>query len=198
MEFSWPKVADGREQEETKKRRKSSAHLAALAPAVRPDDAFRHTIKLGTRCGTAGHLQTSREYHQFFAGRTPGRADSCTETAKAGFSEDWLGGLDSNQDSQIQNLKSCQLDDLPAGTPRTARSNKNESQHVPGFGTATIHSTRIDAFTGPVNPRTADEAAPRPRQAITCPLQSAGRLVLAFSVAPSVIPTTAISPFALR
>jgi hypothetical protein len=29
--------------------------------------------------------------------------------------KDWLGGLDSNQDSQIQNLKSCQLDDLPAG-----------------------------------------------------------------------------------
>ena len=27
--------------------------------------------------------------------------------------EIWLGGLDSNQDSQIQNLKSCQLDDLP-------------------------------------------------------------------------------------
>ena len=28
--------------------------------------------------------------------------------------EIWLGGLDSNQDSQIQNLESCQLDDLPA------------------------------------------------------------------------------------
>jgi hypothetical protein len=28
--------------------------------------------------------------------------------------KDWLGGLDSNQDSQIQNLESCQLDDLPA------------------------------------------------------------------------------------
>jgi hypothetical protein len=27
----------------------------------------------------------------------------------------WLGGLDSNQDSQIQNLESCQLDDLPTG-----------------------------------------------------------------------------------
>jgi hypothetical protein len=27
--------------------------------------------------------------------------------------KDWLGGLDSNQDSQIQNLESCQLDDLP-------------------------------------------------------------------------------------
>lgn len=29
--------------------------------------------------------------------------------------EDWLGGLDSNQDTQIQSLMSYQLDDLPAG-----------------------------------------------------------------------------------
>jgi hypothetical protein len=35
----------------------------------------------------------------------------------------WLGGLDSNQDSQIQSLESYQLDDLPAGR------NKKESQH---------------------------------------------------------------------
>ena len=28
--------------------------------------------------------------------------------------EVWLGGLDSNQDSQIQSLESYQLDDLPA------------------------------------------------------------------------------------
>ena len=27
---------------------------------------------------------------------------------------DWLGGLDSNQDNQIQNLMYCQLYDLPA------------------------------------------------------------------------------------
>src|SRR5947209_16526239 len=27
--------------------------------------------------------------------------------------KDWLGGLDSNQDSQIQSLESYQLDDLP-------------------------------------------------------------------------------------
>jgi hypothetical protein len=27
----------------------------------------------------------------------------------------WLGGLDSNQDSQIQSLESYRLDDLPAG-----------------------------------------------------------------------------------
>ena len=52
--------------------------------------------------------------------------------------EDWLGGLDSNQDSQIQNLKSCQLDDLP--TALEERNNKNESQHVPGSGTAAIHT----------------------------------------------------------
>src|SRR5260370_41879233 len=37
---------------------------------------------------------------------------------------DWLGGLDSNQDSQSQSLESYQLDDLPAGT------NRNESRHV--------------------------------------------------------------------
>jgi hypothetical protein len=39
--------------------------------------------------------------------------------------EFWLGGLDSNQDSQIQSLESYQLDDLPAGR------NKKEPQHLP-------------------------------------------------------------------
>jgi hypothetical protein len=38
--------------------------------------------------------------------------------------KNWLGGLDSNQDSQSQSLESYQLDDLPAGR------NRNESQHV--------------------------------------------------------------------
>ncbi len=37
--------------------------------------------------------------------------------------QNWLGGLDSNQDSQSQSLESCQLDDLPPG------GNKKESQH---------------------------------------------------------------------
>ena len=36
----------------------------------------------------------------------------------------WLGGLDSNQDSQIQSLESYQLDDLPA------ERNKKESWHI--------------------------------------------------------------------
>src|SRR5580704_3354458 len=36
----------------------------------------------------------------------------------------WLGGLDSNQDSQSQSLESYQLDDLPAGR------NKKESRRV--------------------------------------------------------------------
>ena len=31
-----------------------------------------------------------------------------------GKEKDWLGGLDSNQDSQIQSLESYQLDDLPS------------------------------------------------------------------------------------
>ena len=40
------------------------------------------------------------------------------EKAKSltGKEKDWLGGLDSNQDSQIQSLESYQLDDLPAET----------------------------------------------------------------------------------
>jgi hypothetical protein len=40
--------------------------------------------------------------------------------------KNWLGGLDSNQDSQIQSLESYQLDDLPAGR------NKKEPRHFPG------------------------------------------------------------------
>src|SRR5579885_1336041 len=44
----------------------------------------------------------------------------------------WLGGLDSNQDSQIQSLESCQLDDLPAGGTKTNRGT------FPLIGTATI------------------------------------------------------------
>jgi hypothetical protein len=77
----------------------------------------------------------------------------------------WLGGLDSNQDSQIQNLESCQLDDLPAvvrddfvvarggsefvlANPELKTINKNESQHLPGFGTATIHLLQIKRLSG--------------------------------------------------
>ncbi len=44
--------------------------------------------------------------------------------------ESWLGGLDSNQDSQIQNLESCQLDDLPAGVRDVSRS-RGGSESVP-------------------------------------------------------------------
>jgi hypothetical protein len=36
--------------------------------------------------------------------------------------EEWLGGLDSNQDNQIQNLMYCQLYDLPAGDNKKGRS----------------------------------------------------------------------------
>jgi hypothetical protein len=36
--------------------------------------------------------------------------------------EDWLGGLDSNQDNQIQNLMYCQLYDLPAEGETTKKA----------------------------------------------------------------------------
>ena len=44
------------------------------------------------------------------AGNSVGRRVRAVPTE----SEVWLGGLDSNQDSQIQSLESYQLDDLPS------------------------------------------------------------------------------------
>ena len=41
--------------------------------------------------------------------------------------KEWLGGLDSNQDNQIQNLMYCQLYDLPAGR----RQKKGVVRHDP-------------------------------------------------------------------
>jgi hypothetical protein len=38
----------------------------------------------------------------------------------------WLGGLDSNQDSQIQSLESYQLDDLPAEGSATGSNSSEE------------------------------------------------------------------------
>src|SRR3984957_14200410 len=37
------------------------------------------------------------------------------------FCESWLGGLDSNQDNQIQNLMYCQLYDLPPADNKKGR-----------------------------------------------------------------------------
>src|SRR5215471_18172251 len=42
----------------------------------------------------------------------------------------WLGGLDSNQDSQIQSLESYQLDDLPADQETVAGTAQGEA---PGY-----------------------------------------------------------------
>ena len=44
-------------------------------------------------------------------GETGSKENAKSFTSKE---KDWLGGLDSNQDSQIQSLESYQLDDLPA------------------------------------------------------------------------------------
>jgi hypothetical protein len=47
----------------------------------------------------------------------PNRLSGITKLKKdapSAMAKIWLGGLDSNQDSQIQSLESYQLDDLPA------------------------------------------------------------------------------------
>jgi hypothetical protein len=47
---------------------------------------------------------------------------------------DWLGGLDSNQDSQIQSLESYQLDDLPTGENRRKwQLNAKNHNRTPSF-----------------------------------------------------------------
>jgi hypothetical protein len=38
----------------------------------------------------------------------------------------WLGGLDSNQDNQIQNLMYCQLYDLPAEGETTKKGRSHD------------------------------------------------------------------------
>ena len=50
--------------------------------------------------------------------------------------EIWLGGLDSNQDTQSQSLVSYQLDDLPADGGVATKTNRSG---YPMIGTATIH-----------------------------------------------------------
>ena len=58
--------------------------------------------------------------------------------------EFWLGGLDSNQDSQIQSLESYQLDDLPSVgfAPNcwgsTGKEQKKIAAGFPRIGTAAI------------------------------------------------------------
>ena len=98
--------------------------------------------------------------------------------------KDWLGGLDSNQDSQIQNLESCQLDDLPTfvrdnsvsnqGVTKTGATKTNRS-NFPGSGQLRFYLFRINAF-------------PCSRQ----PVRSGcfARFLL------FALPTAAISPFA--
>jgi hypothetical protein len=48
--------------------------------------------------------------------------------------EIWLGGLDSNQDNQIQNLMYCRLYDLPAeGDKKIRRNCRHETRPTSGY-----------------------------------------------------------------
>lgn len=53
------------------------------------------------------------------------------EAAKLTHRRYWLGGLDSNQDTQIQSLMSYRLDDLPAegGTKRNRSRSRGAGSH---------------------------------------------------------------------
>jgi hypothetical protein len=42
----------------------------------------------------------------------------------------WLGGLDSNQDNQIQNLMYCRLYDLPAGEDKKSAEIAGDSESL--------------------------------------------------------------------
>jgi hypothetical protein len=44
--------------------------------------------------------------------------------------EIWLGGLDSNQDNQIQNLMYCRLYDLPAGEDKKSAEIAGDSESL--------------------------------------------------------------------
>ncbi len=56
--------------------------------------------------------------------------------------KDWLGGLDSNQDSQIQSLESYRLDDLPVDGPAAFPVTLERTVAQPSLqGTKTNRST---------------------------------------------------------
>lgn len=61
----------------------------------------------------------------------------------------WLGGLDSNQDNQIQNLMYCQLYDLPSGRHKNRAAN------------TALHTTLLTNATFVNRPRNLTEAIHR-------------------------------------
>ena len=60
--------------------------------------------------------------------------------------EDWLGGLDSNQDNQIQNLMYCQLYDLPAERQKRPPAAADDPHLL--YWRGEISSTGCDASPG--------------------------------------------------
>jgi hypothetical protein len=77
----------------------------------------------------------------------------------------WLGGLDSNQDSQSQSLESYQLDDLPAGEQKGIAAR-------PALPAATIHPYQFNRDS-------------RGRQPSAVANEGCERLVRTFTIPPS-------------
>src|SRR5438105_8294974 len=70
----------------------------------------RARASLGTTSTTCGRIRDFSAAH-CGCSRTDSAEQLELDTARP---EDWLGGLDSNQDSQLQRLMYCRLYDLPA------------------------------------------------------------------------------------
>ena len=64
-------------------------------------------------CRTSYEAQFEQRWHENPGGNSSGISMNCKAELRR-----WLGGLDSNQDNQIQNLMYCQLYDLPSGGPQ--------------------------------------------------------------------------------
>src|SRR5580698_5338689 len=63
----------------------------------------------------------------------------------SGMPLDWLGGLDSNQDNQIQNLMYCQLYDLPTGAEEQRKRRRHDPLELRSFVTLLANSSVVNS-----------------------------------------------------
>jgi hypothetical protein len=79
-------------------------------------------------CAASGYSSRAIPRASDFQVESTTRCLAVAATSRKG-QEIWLGGLDSNQDSQIQSLESYQLDDLPSvGFAPTRRGSTGKEQ----------------------------------------------------------------------
>ena len=115
-EFGFGDVARGRSAQIAGRSRGCGSHritpnylrtpgIRKLARPLNTDAALKRSQCLSAEFGRSSGIRGTGEGKRARSGTEP----TCWTRRK-----DWLGDLDSNQDSQIQSLESYQLDDLPA------------------------------------------------------------------------------------